>query len=420
MMLATLAVYLTGRRMYGTRAGFFAAALFAALGPTLHLSSYATFDAMALCLLAWSTYCAVTFAHGDRRDVLVYGPLLMVLADCTKYASLLWNPVIIALAGLAGGGYDVWKTSRWWNVQRFAMVSGGFLLFAVLAGRQPYFTGFTKTTLLRSPSDSTPATVAEHVALWVGPLLAIAVLGLPAMLLGVRSGRTQWPQVGAAAVLVGGGLLAPLNQLRIHTLLSLEKHADIGATFAAVLAGAVLARLSGRLRWPTAVRAVTAALTACVVVAPLGYLGIAQAQKLHDAWPDSTRLVDTLRPLMRRSSDNYLVEDYDVPAYYLGGQVKARQWHDTVSGTWTDAKSGAQLSGVAAFKSAILAHHYAVIVLDYAQTPSTDRAIRGTISKAGYVLLVKIATQSTSGKGAYYVWTLPKARPTGPQPISGP
>ena len=39
----------------------------------------------------------------------------------------------------------------------------------------------------------------------------------------------------------------PANQLRIHTLLSLEKHADIGATFAAIPAGYLLARLAGVL-----------------------------------------------------------------------------------------------------------------------------------------------------------------------------
>jgi hypothetical protein len=407
MLLATVAVYLTGRRMYGTLAGFFAAALFAALGPTLHLSSYATFDAMALCLLAWSTWCAVAFAYGDRRDVLVYGPLLMVLADCTKYASLLWNPVIIALAGLAGPGFSAWKVSRWWNVQRFALVSGGFLLVAVLAGREPYFTGFDKTTLQRQPSNSTAAEVAQHAAQWVGPLLAVGLLGLIVLAFGSRSGRTTAPEVATAGVLLFAGLLAPLNQLRIHTLLSLEKHADIGASFTAILAGYLIARLCGPLRMNRAVRAVTVTLAVCVSVLPLGYVGVAQAKQIHDSWPDSTQLVDTLRPLVHRGSDNYLVEDYDVPAFYLGGAVHWQQWHDTVSASWKDPTTGAVLTGVPAFKAAIAAHHYQVIVLDFAETPATDVAIRGTITKSGYRLVARIPTQSTSGKGAYYIWDLP-------------
>jgi 4-amino-4-deoxy-L-arabinose transferase-like glycosyltransferase len=62
MLLATIAIYRTGRRIHGLPAGFGASALFSVLGPTLHLSSYATFDALALCLLAWSLFRTVAFA----------------------------------------------------------------------------------------------------------------------------------------------------------------------------------------------------------------------------------------------------------------------------------------------------------------------------------------------------------------------
>src|ERR1035437_8933564 len=46
MLGATVALWAIADRMFGRRAAFFAAALFAVLGPTLHLGSFATYDAI--------------------------------------------------------------------------------------------------------------------------------------------------------------------------------------------------------------------------------------------------------------------------------------------------------------------------------------------------------------------------------------
>ena len=48
MLAATTLLWDTTDRLFGRRAAFFAAALFAVLGPTLHLGAFATYDAMAL------------------------------------------------------------------------------------------------------------------------------------------------------------------------------------------------------------------------------------------------------------------------------------------------------------------------------------------------------------------------------------
>ena len=80
---------------------FFAAALFAVLGPTQRLGAFATYDAMALLLLAASAWCVV--AARDRDDstlLLVAGTLLLALANATKYATALFDPAVVALAAL--------------------------------------------------------------------------------------------------------------------------------------------------------------------------------------------------------------------------------------------------------------------------------------------------------------------------------
>lgn len=413
MLLATTAVYLSGRRLHGGLTGFFAAGLFAALGPTLHLSSYATFDAMALCLLAWSTYFTIRFAYGDSRNALLYGAALMVLADCTKYACLLWNPVIVLLAATAGPGYSAWKCSRSWNLQRFGMVFGTMLALAVILGRKPYFDGFDHTTLRRAASDSTISSIISHLEQWIGPLLALGVLGIIVILWQWRRKTLTNAETLTMALLLLGGVLAPVNQLRIHTLLSLEKHADIGMTFAAIPAGYLLARIvdllggAGRENMrPTVRRALVAVVVAAVALVPFNVDGNTVGTRLHSTWPSSTPLIAALKPLLHKGNDNYLVEDYDVPAYYLPN-INWWQWHDTVAGSYTDPTTHISYSGAAALQEEILAHHYKVIVLDYAESPTTDKAIAGTIVKAGYKKVAKIVTTSGSGKGTYNIWTAP-------------
>ena len=56
---ATTLLWSAARRRYGRRAAFFAAALFAVLGPTLHLGAFATFDAPSLFLVALASWCVL-------------------------------------------------------------------------------------------------------------------------------------------------------------------------------------------------------------------------------------------------------------------------------------------------------------------------------------------------------------------------
>ena len=71
MLGATVLLWGVAGRLFGRRAAFFAAALFAVLGPTLHLGAFATYDAMAVFLVALAAWCvvrAVGRGRGDRLD----------------------------------------------------------------------------------------------------------------------------------------------------------------------------------------------------------------------------------------------------------------------------------------------------------------------------------------------------------------
>ena len=70
MLGATTLLWATARLLFGRRAAFFAAALFAVLGPALHLGSFATYDAMSLFLVALASWLVVR--AGDRQDATVW------------------------------------------------------------------------------------------------------------------------------------------------------------------------------------------------------------------------------------------------------------------------------------------------------------------------------------------------------------
>ncbi|HEX3925252.1 MAG TPA: glycosyltransferase family 39 protein, partial [Streptosporangiaceae bacterium] len=59
MLGATALLWGAADRLYGRRPAFFAAALFAVMGPTLHLGAFATYDAMAVFLVALATWLVV-------------------------------------------------------------------------------------------------------------------------------------------------------------------------------------------------------------------------------------------------------------------------------------------------------------------------------------------------------------------------
>lgn len=75
-------------RLADRRSAFFAAAIFAALGPTQYLGAFATYDAMALFLMTAAAWCVV--AARDRADstlLVLAGAALLALANATKYAT---------------------------------------------------------------------------------------------------------------------------------------------------------------------------------------------------------------------------------------------------------------------------------------------------------------------------------------------
>ena len=150
MLGATALLFATSRELFGYWSGIAAAGLFAGLGLTQDLGAYATYDAMALALVAVAAYCAIRTGDRDRQASrwLLLIPLALLAANATKYMTVIFDPVVIGLAALrlAESG---WK--RVWKRLLILGAATAFLvgLTAYLAGTA-YIKGIMLTTLARS------------------------------------------------------------------------------------------------------------------------------------------------------------------------------------------------------------------------------------------------------------------------------
>jgi 4-amino-4-deoxy-L-arabinose transferase-like glycosyltransferase len=420
ILLTTVLLHGITRRLFSSRAaGFFAAALFAGTGSAQFLSAFATYDAMALMLLATATWLGVLAA--DRRlqariPLIVIAALALAAANATKYASALFDPVVIIVAALA-----VWRRrGRAAGLTAglgMATVALGALAIAYRIAGPSYAEGIRFSTLSRASGTDSTGSIMLMSARWVGINALLAIAGAAA----ITHAWRHWPTTLLAWILAGAGFLAPAEQARIHTYVSLFKHLGYGAWFASAVGGYLLAALpraggQARSAGASARRSASwlrAAITAAVLAGAVGVL-IAGAQ--YRGWPDSRGLTAALQRL-GQPGGRYLAEDYDVPAYYLMNGVRWTQWSNTFYFGYTDPGTGQYLQNAPAYADAIRHRYFAVIALAFGDTDATDQVIVHDISRyGGYRLAAVIHYSDASGHGAYKVWILaPESnRPNGP------
>jgi Dolichyl-phosphate-mannose-protein mannosyltransferase len=399
MLGATGLLWGTTSKLFGTRSAFFAAALFAVTGPTQALGAFATYDAMALFLLAASAWCVVSAQDRDNSTFfLTGGILLLALANATKYATAVLDPTVVALAvvtvvkrrglkpGLVRGGYLAAGTLG--------------LVSAVLAlGGPDYLSGVLSTTLSRAHGNNPASLILADAAKWCGLICVLAGLGVICALR-----RHDRAQLAIVTVLAAAGLLVPLNQARIHTTTSLFKQVDFGVWFAAAAAGFAIAHAfgAGRRAW---LRAGAAFLAGTLTVVLSGTLGRTQASSFVREWPNSTQTMAELRYLTGIHPGNYLAEDYNVPAYYLESSIPWQRWSQTWTFTYPGPNAHQLLSGEAAYQAAIDNGYFSLIALSFTDTTKTDAQIVADMRRAGtYHLVAAVSFHDAFGTGHELVW----------------
>ena len=246
MLSTTMLLWSVTSRLFGRQAGFFAAALFAVAGPSLHLGAFAVYDAMSLFLLALAAWLVVGAAEQqEAAGRMAAAGTVLALANATAYSTALFDPVVVVLALLTALPSGRRIASR--RCASLVTVLVALLLVGILLGGSTYWHGISQTTLTRAGGAASPLQVLADAWSWTGVIIALALCGVIASWISRRTSRLTW----LLAVLTAAALLGPLEQAHLHTLDSLNKHVGLGAWFAAIAAGYAVNRVHhGRARRP--------------------------------------------------------------------------------------------------------------------------------------------------------------------------
>ena len=233
MLGATTLLWSTARHRYGRRAAFFAAALFAVLGPTLHLGAFATYKALSLFLVALAAWCVLR--AGDRGVLpgrMIAAGAALALASATAYSTVLFDVLVAVLAVLgafpAPGGRVALRRAAILLATVIALLGAGLLI-----GGSNYLNGFKVNILTPVAHTSSPLVVLSSTWYWAGILVILAAGGVVISAVRREGRAATW----LLAVLAAAAILGPAEQAWLHTAALLNEHVGVGAWFAAIAAG---------------------------------------------------------------------------------------------------------------------------------------------------------------------------------------
>jgi hypothetical protein len=414
MLVATALLSATTGRLFGRRAAFFAAALFAVAGPALHLGAFATYDALSVALIALAAWCVVR--PGDREGTgwMIAAGTALAVANAAAYASALFDLVVLALALLTA-----WPANRRVAARRcgaLLLVLVVLVMSGLLGGGSAYLTGVRQTTLARAPGPDSPLSVVTAAWSWTGLIVILAICGVIIS----WTGRRGWAQTLLLALLAAAAVLGPLQQARLHTLASLNKHVGLGAWFAAIAAGYAVDRFiaaapAGRSR------AVTCAACVVALAFPVA-MGASQAWAFSTDWPNASSFIAILRPLADHGSGHLLVEDASIARYYLPAGSQWQRWSSTrnivlPSGASTGgpaSTAGVTGDGNAGVFAEFITHGYfSLVALNFADTTVLDHRLAAQLHRDPRYRIIDVVPYGTETPGAshgtYVIWRYERA-----------
>ncbi|HEV2372889.1 MAG TPA: glycosyltransferase family 39 protein [Streptosporangiaceae bacterium] len=426
MLAATALLYVITRRLFGFAAGVLAAALFAGLGVTQDLGALATYDALSLMLMTVAAYCAARTRDDDSHPTfwLLAVPVVLLMANAAKYMTVLFDPVVIALAALQASG------GRRRILTRCAALSvavGAALAIALALAGTAYLNGILFSTLARQPgADAVFAVVrkpASAIVLeswqWIGVPVAGSIIASVATI-AVRKDKRA---AAVVVLLMLAGLLVTLEGLHLHSDESMRKHDDFSAWFACAAAGSVASHLrfwmrNMRFRIRNTARTLTAVFVVGTATASgIHYSGLA-GSTLEAGGPQVTlEMAAALRPYLSPSRYHYLLGGYSddqllyldhTPVRWFGisddlyikypvpgrggdphGQVPGRICFQLSPGCM-------YLEGIAGYRAAIQTHWFAVVSLWNDHHTGQDSQIAQAVAHTdGYVLLTRLGNAPT-------------------------
>jgi Dolichyl-phosphate-mannose-protein mannosyltransferase len=410
MLGATGLLWGVAGRLFGRRAAFFAAALFAVLGPTLHLGAFATYDALALVLVALAAWLVVRAGErGEGTGWMVAAGVALALGNASAYSTVLFDLFVLAVAVLvvwpAGGGRLAARRAA-----ILLTVTAALLTAGVLVGGKNYLAGIERTTLARVPGSDSPLSVLASSWSWAGLIVVLAVGGVIIS----WAGRRGWAQTWLLAVLAAAAVAGPLEQARLHTAASLNKHVGLGAWFAAIAAGYAVDRF---IAAAPAGRAQVLTCGACVVALAFpATLGATQSWQFSTNWPNATSFIAVFGPLAGHSTGHMLVEDPSIAEYYLPAGHQWRRWSSTrnivlPSGASTGNPTTQGVVGAgdpAVFAHYIATGYFSLVALNFTDTTPLDHQLATQLHRNPHYRTIAVIPYGTEvppiGQGTYVIY----------------
>jgi 4-amino-4-deoxy-L-arabinose transferase-like glycosyltransferase len=411
MLAATTLLWSTARRQYGRRAAFFAAALFAVLGPTLHLGAFATYDALSLLFVALAAWCVLRVGErGEAPGLMIAAGAALALANATSYSTILFDvlvPVLAALAAFPAMGGRI-------ALRRVAILLTtviAFLAAGLLIGGSSYLSGFKRTILAPVAHTSSPLSVLSSSWYWAGVLVILAVAGV--VFSAVR--REPRARTWLLAVLAAAAILGPAEQAWLHTAALLNEHVGVGAWFAAIAAGYAVDRFvaaapAGRQQ------AFTSATCVIAMVFPV-YLGAVQSWSFATSWPNATAFIAVFRPLAEHGRGPVLVEDPSIAKYYLPAGRQWRRWSSTrtiilpsgaITGNPAAAAGAAAPGNASIFARYIARGYFSYVALNFTDTSALDHGLATLLHRNPHYHTIEVVPYGIEvppfGQGTYVIW----------------
>ncbi len=399
MLAATCLLYACTRRLFDATAAAFAVALFVGVGSTQFLGAFATYDAMALFLLTLAAWAGLRAAQSTPRGAAAFLALsgaALALADATKYAAVLFNPIVIGITVLA-----LWKVSGrravWGTVAQLG--AGAVLAGAgLLAGGPAYWAGIAMTTTSRAAGSEPMPGVLYVSGKWVGAVAFLAICGALAI-----AWSPDWRRRLLGCLLALAVFLAPVEQARIHTLVSLYKHVGYGAWFGCVVAGYALASLA---RVVPSAKVAAAIRVAFITMVTASVTGFWYSAAHFAVWPDSTQYVRALQPWLAAAQGQVLIDTAPIPEYYLR-HANFTLISNSSYFAYDDPQTGKRLTDPpAAYAAAIKDHYFSVISLTDGNAPTVydPGIIKDIALYGGYQLVSSIPYHTPTDDGRFLTW----------------
>ena len=377
MLTTTVLLYLTAKRLFSRGPALAAAALFAAFGMADQLGAFATYDAMALCLLALAAWLAVMARGRLTEPLLIAAAISLALADATKYATVLWNPVVIALAVLAIPTEP--RLKRCLNGVRLASYTLVLDAVAIHEGGPSYLRGIEFTTVNRQiVTGTSPLKILDIAWGWLALLVLLGFLGL--LLLWLDNSRPNLLPI----VLFAALLLAPAEQARISDITSLHKHVVFGAWFACMVAGYAITKISqldGQLSHGV--------IIGSVLVAVVAVTGFSQSTSVTRSWPSVSHAMPALNRAIHRDGCPCLVLQETAADYYLPARDLTGSIIGPYTFTYRSAANWRPLSGTPGMVAAIRNGYFGAVEVDASRGRATYRELVTSLRDSRQYRLVR-------------------------------